>query len=132
MKREESSPTKAWRQIASLIALLVCTIGVALAIYTMAIKWSTEFHGGGASGAILMAYFCRIMGIISSNSCQRAGGRQAEEIFAGRRSRVVLLFQLDYGRGNMLSSQVSAGMIWRPAARVRSNGRACYNQSAGK
>jgi len=46
MKREESSPTKAWRQIASLIALLVCTIGVALAIYTMAIKWSTEFHGG--------------------------------------------------------------------------------------
>ena len=47
MKREESSPTKAWRRITSLIALFVCSIGAALAIYTMVIEWSTELHGGG-------------------------------------------------------------------------------------
>ena len=47
IRREESSTTKAWWRIASLIALLVCTIGVALAVYTMATRWSTELHGGG-------------------------------------------------------------------------------------
>ncbi len=47
MKRQESSPTKAWRRITSQIALFVCTIGVVLSIYTMAVEWSTELHGGG-------------------------------------------------------------------------------------
>jgi|SRR5712691_10196061 len=37
----------AWRRITSLIALFVCSIGAALAIYTMVIEWSTELHGGG-------------------------------------------------------------------------------------
>jgi len=46
MKREESSGTKAWRRVTSLIALFACSLGVALFIYTMVIEWSTELHGG--------------------------------------------------------------------------------------
>jgi hypothetical protein len=47
MKREESSPTKTWRRITSLMALFVCTIGAALSIYTMVVEWSSELNGAG-------------------------------------------------------------------------------------
>ena len=45
IKREKSAPTRDWRRVASLIALLACTFGAALAIYTMVIEWSAELHG---------------------------------------------------------------------------------------
>ena len=46
MKREELPATKSWRRVASLVALLTCTFGAALAIYAMARVWLAEFHGG--------------------------------------------------------------------------------------
>jgi len=43
-KREKTPPATTWRRIMSLMALFVCTIGVALSIYTMAIEWSRELN----------------------------------------------------------------------------------------
>lgn len=43
-KRERLPPAPTWRGIRSAMALFVCTIGVALSIYTIVIEWSKELN----------------------------------------------------------------------------------------
>jgi len=47
-KREKTSEATTWRRIMSVLALFVCTIGVALSIYTMVIEWSRELNALGS------------------------------------------------------------------------------------
>jgi hypothetical protein len=44
VKREKTPPAVTWRRVMSLMALLICTTGVALSIFTIAIEWSRELN----------------------------------------------------------------------------------------